>query len=237
MSESTLGERIKIKRKALGLSQKALAKMSGLEQPTISALELNQAASTRNVASIAHALQVNALWLEKGDGDADDILKGKVTQPSVEVMEAEGRTSEYRIEVMESRGSCGGGDPVKQRDVDDILSTMPPLYKDQAFFAAAGVEPTDVKALVADGDGMANFIVHGDTVLVTTAHRDRLLPGVIYAISTPTGYQLRRFLRRSDGRLILSFDNPDKHRYPDEEYSAEQAANIEIFGRFLRREG
>jgi len=237
MSETTVGDRIKEKRLALGMSQAELAKRSGLKQPTISSLELNQASNTRAIASIAHALQVNALWLEKGEGDPREMMKGTVKQPALEVMEFEQMLDSFFIEIVESRGSCGGGDPTKQRDVDDIIRSLSPIRKDQAFFASAGVEPTDVKAIVADGDGMANFIVHGDTVLVTTSHCEKLLPGVIYAISTPDGIAIKRVLRRSDGRIILACDNPDKNRYPDEEFSAKEAENLQIFGRFLRREG
>jgi transcriptional regulator with XRE-family HTH domain len=235
MKKSTLGDRIKVRRKELGISQEQLGKLSGLAQPTISSLERNDASNTRNIASVAHALQVNALWLQTGVGDPKSLLKGEVVQPDTEVISLE-ESQGIRIRVAESRGSCGGGDP-SRRDVEELARAMPPIYKQQTFFTSLGVEPSDVTCIIADGDGMANYIVHGDTVFFSTSHCERLIPGHIYAINAPTGVQIRRMIQRSDGHVILSFDHPDKVRYPNEDFTPEQAENISIFGRFLRREG
>jgi transcriptional regulator with XRE-family HTH domain len=237
MNEQTVGDRMKARRKELKMSQATLAELSGLAQPTISSLELNKASNTRNIASVAHALQVNALWLQTGLGDPNASLKGQVVQPETEVIDDGQRTSsEFLIRVIESHGSCGGGDPTR-RNIDEIARSMPPIYKDQAFFTSLGVEPTDVTCVIADGDGMANYIVHGDAVFFCTSHCERLIPGHIYAINTPTGVQIRRLLQRADGSITLAFDHADKVRYPNEIYGPDEVQNIPVYGRFLRREG
>lgn len=57
----TVGEKISFRRKQLGLSQRALAKLSGVAQPTISAIESStKAPSTVTVSMIAKALNVQA---------------------------------------------------------------------------------------------------------------------------------------------------------------------------------
>ena len=55
----TVGEKIAFKRKELGLSQRLLAKLSGVSQPTISAIESStKAPSTVTISLIAKALKV-----------------------------------------------------------------------------------------------------------------------------------------------------------------------------------
>lgn len=64
----SIGMRIKEARKEKGLSQQALAKAVGMQQPTLSALESGKTQSTSLIASFASKLGVNALWLETGLG-------------------------------------------------------------------------------------------------------------------------------------------------------------------------
>jgi transcriptional regulator with XRE-family HTH domain len=68
MTNTTFGERIKSRRLQLRLSQAKLATLSGLAQSTISDLERGMHQGTTNVASLAAALKVSALWLETGRG-------------------------------------------------------------------------------------------------------------------------------------------------------------------------
>jgi len=62
----TIGERVRLRRKELGLSQVELAKMAGVSQATLSELEKGLHKGIRNLATLAEELGVSALWLEKG---------------------------------------------------------------------------------------------------------------------------------------------------------------------------
>jgi phage repressor protein C with HTH and peptisase S24 domain len=84
---------------------------------------------------------------------------------------------------------------------------------------------------------MSNFIVHGDTVLFAANNTDRFEHGHIYALQTPDGPRIKRVLRKTDGQVILSNDNPDKIRFPDEVYSPEEAGRLDNIGRFIFRQG
>lgn len=66
--KTTLGLRIKQRRKALDLSQVKLGEMAGLDQTVISKLERGDVQETARVAELAHALQCDALWLATGRG-------------------------------------------------------------------------------------------------------------------------------------------------------------------------
>lgn len=65
----TIGQRLKQVRKELGLTQMELAARVGLKQSTLSDLELGKSAGTTNLAVVANAIGVNALWLETGRGE------------------------------------------------------------------------------------------------------------------------------------------------------------------------
>lgn len=230
--EETLGDRIRARRTELGMSQGALAKQVGLTQPTISSLERNESKVTTSIGSIAHALQVSALWLETGFGDQKIPNQPQGFRRTFKG----GSDMEFEVTVLPSRGSCGGAAGGKT-DVSAIAETLLPVFKDQAFFERLGVDPGDVVAIIADGDSGANFIVHGDTVFFHTTECDRIESGAIYAFDTPDGPRIKRVHRRSDGHVILSCDNPDKVRYPDEDYTADTASNLRLIGKYLYRQG
>jgi phage repressor protein C with HTH and peptisase S24 domain len=231
---TTLGDRIRTRREALGLSQLALARQAGLKQPTISSLELDQAKTSRNIASIAHALHVSALWLQTGEGDPKVMMTG--TRQIANPVRREEGTILIPVDYLESRGSCGGG-ARGQRDVDEIAASKAPFVLSSDLEAQGIEDPSVIKALIADGDAMANFIVHGDLVLINTSDNERLLSNEIYAFETGAGLTLRRVLLRANGNVLLTADNPDKHHFPDEDYTAEEAATLQTIGRFFQRKG
>lgn len=66
---ASIGDRIKQRRKELGLKQGDLAKRVGFSQATLSGLENNPTAQTREVAKLAAVLGVDALWLSTGKGE------------------------------------------------------------------------------------------------------------------------------------------------------------------------
>ncbi len=64
--KTTLGQRIKARRKALGLSQDRLGELAGLDQTVISKLERGDVQETSRIAELASVLQCDALWLATG---------------------------------------------------------------------------------------------------------------------------------------------------------------------------
>lgn len=67
----SLADRLKWARKRAKLSQQRLADAVGMTQPTYSELESGRSKTTSLVASLADALNVRALWLERGTGSPD----------------------------------------------------------------------------------------------------------------------------------------------------------------------
>lgn len=64
----TVGERLAQARRERKLTQPQLAKLAGVRQPTISDLERGRSHGSKHVATLAAALGVSALWLERGQG-------------------------------------------------------------------------------------------------------------------------------------------------------------------------
>lgn len=63
---STCGDRIKVSRQQLGLTQAELAKSCGLAQSAIGNLESGIRKSPKHILIIAKALNVDAMWLQYG---------------------------------------------------------------------------------------------------------------------------------------------------------------------------
>jgi transcriptional regulator with XRE-family HTH domain len=217
---TSIGQRVKAKREALKLTQQELARLSGLRQSTISNLERDQAGSSRNIAQLAFFLKVNPLWLQTGEGNENS--------PESNAAEGASENRLIRLEVLPSEGSCGGGgEPLASPD-DAYLT----LYELQAY----GIEASAIKVVIADGLGMAGYIVHGDRAFINTADK-ALESNAIYAFETATGSAvLKRFLQRRECS-VLAMDNADKGRYPDETYPTDAVPSLKIIGRLLCRRG
>lgn len=78
---ASVGERIKQRRKELKISQADLARRVGISQATLSQLESNGSHSTREIARLAAALGVTALWLADGKGSEHDSHAPALIQP------------------------------------------------------------------------------------------------------------------------------------------------------------
>ncbi|WP_186083693.1 XRE family transcriptional regulator [Burkholderia gladioli] len=231
MSEQTVGDRVRAVRNERGMSQKELGRLAGVTQPTISSLEAGKSHSSGAIASIATALNVDALWLETGVG-----TQALGTKRFRRVLPEGNDTEEleYDIPVLQSEGSCGAG-----MDADailDMLTQVSPLRKDQRFFTRTGADPIETFALIADGPSMSPFIEHADIVLFCRKV-DRYISGKIYAFETPEGPRIKRVRRRTDGSIVLACDSPDKNRFPDEIYSDTDIAALRCLGRQIYREG
>lgn len=68
-SLDSIGQRVKLVRTRLGMTQGELAKVTGEKQPNISKLERGDIQTTTAIARLADALHVSARWLELGEGD------------------------------------------------------------------------------------------------------------------------------------------------------------------------
>ncbi|QGH62725.1 helix-turn-helix domain-containing protein [Serratia proteamaculans] len=71
MDTSTLASRIKDRRKALGITQTALAERVGMRQQSIQYIEAGRAGRTSFILELAKALQCDPDWLLTGESTSD----------------------------------------------------------------------------------------------------------------------------------------------------------------------
>lgn len=64
----TIGQRVRLRREELGLSQGELASLVGKRQQNIEQLENGRVGQPRYLTALARALRVELAWLEKGEG-------------------------------------------------------------------------------------------------------------------------------------------------------------------------
>jgi phage repressor protein C with HTH and peptisase S24 domain len=211
-----------MRRNQLELSQTELGARAGLTQPTISALEKNRAHTSGSLASIAQALGVNALWLETGLGDM---------LPSKHDESPRDDADTIMVPLLECKGSCGNG-----RMYGDIDFAPIPVSRRVLSRFYRNASTLKLIALYADGDSMSNYIMHGDIIMFDMNVEDLQESGV-YLLDTPEGLRVKRVNRRADGKVLLRSDSIDKMRYPDEEYSPDEAQHLIIKGKFVMRLG
>jgi SOS-response transcriptional repressor LexA len=72
---NTFANRVRSRRKALGLSQSELAKRCGLSQVTISDIERERNDASREIVGLARALQCTPEWLATGEGPMEGITQ------------------------------------------------------------------------------------------------------------------------------------------------------------------
>lgn len=68
----TFGDRVRERRTELKLSQKALAKASGISQSTVAQIEGGRNKGTTEIISLARALSVHPEWLQNGRGSKSE---------------------------------------------------------------------------------------------------------------------------------------------------------------------
>lgn len=69
IKSGNLGSRLRVARRAAGLTQVQLAKLVGLTQGQITSIERGVTLTSGSTAAIAEAVRCNALWLATGRGD------------------------------------------------------------------------------------------------------------------------------------------------------------------------
>ncbi|MDY7578160.1 LexA family transcriptional regulator [Herbaspirillum sp. RTI4] len=155
------------------------------------------------------------------------------SEPAEAIYETAGGISErlFEIPCRVAPNSCGGSSlPNEGKELGDTV------LKELSFFQKYRLDPENAFAILADGNGMADYIIDGDTVIFDHSCTEPQ-SGKIFVIAHPDGLRIKQLRREIDGSWILENRNTDKHRYPDERLAPEQGALLKIHGRFVYRQG
>lgn len=228
-----LGEVVKQRREAIGLSQAELARRVGVTSQTISYLEI-KGTRTKFLAEIADALGLD-LENFKAVG-AQLVLRGD-DPPSVQPLEDHFDFSRAIIDVDVRVGLGAGGIPeIMTEDIADGDGAVRGYWNVPDYLLRAMRVPAQrIRVFEADGDSMRNEhgggVLDGDIVFVDIGHRIPSPPG-IYALHDGFGVILKRveILPATDPiRVRVSSDNP---KHEPRELCLDE---INVIGRYLRR--
>ena len=205
-----------------------LARAAGVSRPSVTdwyngkTLRLGKA-----LVPAARYLGVTPEWLNDGrlpkhPADASTLTRvGERAEPYA---------SAFEIPLLDAPGSCGGRmGGIHMEDGTKVI-------KDSSWFTKHQVEPQHVVCVIADGDGNADYICHGDAVFFDTS-RVKAESGVIYLVRHPDGLRIKRLRRDIDATWLIEYINQDKRRFPDERIAADSISMLDIVGRFIFREG
>lgn len=197
MKKETLADRLKLAMDISGMSQGALAKASGVAQPTIWRLSSGNARGSTKIVQIANALGVRVEWLSSGEGDMYDenATSGKRTLQAK--LKTEGN---YRLDVLDIAVSAGPG--AVNSEFVQILRSIEYAPED-ALHMFDGRKADQIRIINVRGDSMSGTIEPGDLLFVDINVQSFDGDG-IYAFLYDDTVHVKRLQKMKDKLLVIS---------------------------------
>ena len=228
----SIGNRVKQARKAAKMTQIELAAKSSLKQSTISDLEVGKSQGTTNLASLAAALGVSALWLETGKGSmapearSQDVLE---LVPGAKRVHASGADDPTMTQIMKVRLKVQAGITgfqVEPEYHDGETQGVPTKW-----VLREGLRRDSLLAIVVRGESMEPGLHDGDTIVVNTADK-QLVSGSVYVVNYEGEAVVKRMLRDA-GQWWLTSDNSDQRKFHRQLC---KGAECIVIGKVIRKE-
>lgn len=190
------GEALREYRENKGWTQEKLSEESGVDQATISAIEVRKSGRSRYSAQLARALGTTVEEMIFG---ADDLSAASLEVNRVYVAKVDG-----------ARLSAGSGEVIYDFEELDASHSF-----QREWMKKKGLDPKRCKLWEVRGDSMYPTFPDGSTVLINLAQRDPV-SGKVFALITDDGLRLKRLHKRADGVWEIRSDNTEKNLYPTE---------------------
>lgn len=174
------------------MSQGALAKASGVAQPTIWRLTSGNARGSTKIVEIANALGVNSEWLSTGIGP----MKKDGTTP----INASPSSNTFKIDIPDLEVSAGPG--VINREFVEILRSVE-YSQDDARHMFDGRKAENIRIINVRGDSMSGTIEPGDLLFVDVSIKNFDGDG-IYAFLYDDTAHVKRLQKMKDKLLVIS---------------------------------
>lgn len=204
MKKETLADRINAAMNAANMSQGALAKASGVAQPTIWRLTSGNAQGSTKIVEIANALGVRSEWLSTGTGP----MRADGQQPAAPVVLTP--SDVYRVDVLDVQASAGPGTMLSADLVETIRAIEYTPEKGRALFNSIPSE--SVKVITVRGDSMEGTIDPGDEIFVNVGVRGFDGDG-IYVFVFGNTMHVKRLQMHKDRILVISDNAKYKEWY------------------------
>jgi phage repressor protein C with HTH and peptisase S24 domain len=219
--------------KAAGFeSQSALARASGVPQPTINRI-LNgvgkKGPEAHTLAALAAACNVTFEWLHEGTGQRE---RNAPPAPQAQryshvVIAPDDDDRFYRIDKVKLRLSAGiSGFAVEPETHDGSTISIPRDWADRN-----GYNPEHLIGVKVRGESMEPSLYEDDLVIINTADT-KLVDGIVYAFNYE-GEPVVKRLARDAGQWWLTSDNPDQRKY---HRKVCRGPDCIVIGRVVRKE-
>ncbi|WP_458363839.1 XRE family transcriptional regulator [Klebsiella michiganensis] len=195
MKKETLAERLNKAMTMAGMSQGALAKSSGVAQPTIWRLASGNARGSTKIVEIANALGVRSEWLSTGQGPMRE--DGQQPQP---LFEKTGDSDVFRLDVLDLTVSAGPG--IINQEFVEILHSVE-YAPAEARHMFDGRKAENIRIINVRGDSMSGTIEPGDLLFVDISVKSFDGDG-IYAFLYDDTAHVKRLQKMKDKLLVIS---------------------------------
>lgn len=221
-----IGERIKERRKNLGLTQKQVAKEAAITASAVTQWELGSTKpSGENLYALCHVLKCQPDWLLYGK---DDPKSEANLKRAAEKIESWYNTSELRDDEVELPFFT----EVEPSDGSKIYAVKEnhgaKLKFKRSRLKKCGVAPNDAACVNISGTSMWPVLPDGAIVAIDTASTS-VKDGKMYALEYGGMLRVKLVYHIPFGGLRLRSFNRDE--YPDEVYDSEDVKNIHVIGR------
>jgi phage repressor protein C with HTH and peptisase S24 domain len=229
-----MSDRIHTRRKALKLTQEAVANQVGVNRVSVSNWETDTKnggmPSGKHLIQLAKALRVTPEWLLTGDENEDHAAVAESSLAtygvgSFDLWDGATALLDDEVEVpffKEVELSAGNGSEVLRQDSGFKLRFAKSTLRNN------NIQPELAACVSVSGNSMEPVLPDKATVGIDTGNT-KVKDGEMYAIDHDGMLRIKVLHRLPGGGLrIRSFNRDD---YPDEDYSADQAISIKVLGR------
>jgi phage repressor protein C with HTH and peptisase S24 domain len=227
----TIGSRLDIAMREAGFeSQSALARASGIPQPTINRILKGagkRGPETQTIIALASACNVKFEWLHEGREPKSLVAGIPPYEFSTVVVAAPDDPDFYeipKVQLVLSAGMTG-------------FQTVPEIYDgsklsiSKKWIERHGFIPGRLIAICVKGDSMEPNLYEGDQVIINTADT-RMEDGAVFAVNFE-GQAVVKRLARDRGEWWLTSDTPDQVRHRRKSCGDGECI---IIGRIVKRE-
>ncbi len=225
MSElAMIGDRIRARRKDLGLKQPELGKLVGISASALSQLERgdSKSPSAENLLRLAKALKCSPEWLQTGRGTAAGASAEEIGRYTV--------TRSARIPMYTAELAAGIGTHIDMDSVSEFFEVG------QEVLERHNLSETQVVAARVRGESMSPRLLDGDVVLIDTSDkrpRDRQVYAVAVGEGEYADLKVKRLLHNLDGSWTISSDNKDDPDFRDQTISTHNFRELRVIGRVV----